>query len=380
MQYFFKKHLLIEILCLLCVIFILVMTAGKDVTIYDIANELGISASTVSRALKDHPHVKPELKKKILAIAKRLGYQQNKFASNLRQRRTHTIGVVIPRLDSYFMATVISGIEKVANQAGYQLIISQSQESAQKEAANIATLFNSRIDGLLISLSYETQSLDHLNILFRKGIPVVFFDRICDHPKCKSVVINNFKAGYEATEHLINQGCKRIVHLAGSMLRNVYSERYRGYLQALTDHGISPDKDLVIYTDLNRQAGEDAVRQILSWRKLPDGIFTANDTSAVSVICELKRNGVKVPEDIAVVGFNNDPISSVVEPNLTTVHYPGREMGEIAANALINLLTNKQSEILNTIILSHSLVIRESSVRLVNVSLKPDVGKRKKNP
>lgn len=354
------------------------MTTGKDVTIYDIAEELGISASTVSRALKDHPHVKPELKKKILAIAKRLGYQQNKFASNLRQRKTHTIGVVIPRLDSYFMSTVISGMEKVANQAGYQLIISQSQESAQKEVANINTLYNSRIDGLLISLSYETQSLDHLNILFRKGIPVVFFDRVCDHPKCKSIVINNFKAGYEATEHLISQGCKRIVHVGGSMLRNVYSERYKGYIQALTDHGIKPDKNLVIYSDLSRQAGEDAARQMLGWKKLPDGVFTANDTSAVSLICELKRNGVKVPEEVAVVGFNNDPISSVVEPHLTTVHYPGREMGEIAASSLINLLTSKQSEILSTIILSHSLIIRESSVRSGTSSSKPQSEARKK--
>lgn len=354
------------------------MTSGKDVTIYDIAEELGISASTVSRALKDHPHVKPELKKRILAIAKRLGYQQNKFASNLRQRKTHTIGVVIPRLDSYFMSTVISGMEKVANQAGYQLIISQSQESVEKEVANINTLYNSRIDGLLISLSYETQSLDHLNILFRKGIPVVFFDRVCDHPKCKSVIINNFKAGYEATEHLINQGCKRIVHLAGSLLRNVYSDRYKGYLQALTDHGIKLDRNLVIFSDLSRQAGENAARQILEWKKLPDGVFTANDTSAVSLICELKRNGVKVPEEVAVVGFNNDPISSVVEPNLTTVHYPGREMGEIAAGSLINLLTGKQSEILSTIILNHSLIVRGSSVRSEPVSSKSPSETRKK--
>jgi len=354
------------------------MTTGKDVTIYDIAEELGISASTVSRALKDHPHVKPELKKKILAIAKRLGYQQNKFASNLRQRRTHTIGVVIPRLDSYFMSTVISGMEKVANQAGYQLIISQSQESAQKEVANINTLYNSRIDGLLISLSYETQSLEHLSILFRKGIPVVFFDRVCDHPKCKSVVINNFKAGYEATEHLINQGCKRIVHLGGSMLRNVYSERYKGYIQALMDHGIKPDKNLIIYSDLSRQSGEEVARQMLDWKKLPDGVFAANDTSAVSLICELKKNGIKVPEEVAVVGFNNDPISSVAEPHLTTIHYPGREMGEIAAGSLINLLTNKQSEILSTIILSHSLIIRESSARLGKSSSKSQSEGRKK--
>lgn len=339
------------------------MTSDRDVTIYDIANALGISASTVSRGLKNHPHVRKEMKKKILLTARKMGYQKNRFASNLRQKHTSTIGVIIPRLDSYFMSTVISGMEKVANDSGYNLIISQSQESFRKESASVATLFNSRVDGMLISLSYETTDLEHLNIVFKKRIPVVFFDRIHDHPGCKSVVINNFKAGYEATSHLIEQGCKKILHIGGCLQRNVYSDRYNGFLQALRDNGLEANPDTLIVSDLSHKSGLEIARNLLQRKQLPDGIFASNDTSAVAVICGLKEAGIRIPEDICVVGFNNDPISRVVEPNLTTISYPGHEMGQIAAITLINILKGQQSEMLNTIVLSHSLIVRQSSLR-----------------
>jgi len=339
------------------------MTSDHDVTIYDIARVLDISASTVSRGLKNHPHVRKEMKKKILMTARKMGYQQNKFASNLRQKHTLTLGVIIPRLDSYFMSTVISGMEKVANNSGYNLIISQSQESYRKESASVATLYNTRVDGMLISLSYETSDLEHLNIVFKKGIPVVFFDRICDHPKCKSVVINNFKAGYEATAHMIDQGCRKIMHIGGSLKRNVYADRYNGFRQAMLDNGLEVNSDSLILSDLSHKAGLDAAGSILNMKQMPDGIFASNDTSAVALMCELKQAGVRIPEDICVVGFNNDPISRVVEPNLTTINYPGREMGEIAAATLINILKEQQSELLNSIVLSHSLIIRQSSLR-----------------
>jgi LacI family transcriptional regulator len=339
------------------------MTTNQDITIYDIAKALNISASTVSRGLKNHPHVRKELKKKILMTARQMGYQQNKFASNLRQKNTSTIGVVIPRLDSYFMSTVISGMEKVANDSGYNLIISQSQESYNKESASITTLFNTRVDGLLVSLSYETSNLDHFNILFKKGIPVVFFDRVDEHPKCKSVIINNYRAGYEITSHLISQGCRKIIHLGGSLIRNVYADRYNGYKQAMIDNGLAISEESLMISDLSHKAGIEAAKAILQLKTLPDGIFAANDTAAVTVLCELKQAGIRIPEDICIAGFNNDPISRVVEPNLTTVHYPGMEMGEIAATTLINSLKGNQSELLNSIVLSHTLIIRQSSLR-----------------
>lgn len=179
------------------------MKGSKEVTIYDVAKALNLSPSTISRALKDHPHIRKETKKKIIAVAGQMGYQRNKFASNLRQKHTNTIGVVVPRLNSYFMASALAGIEKVTSENGYGLIISQSQESWRKEISCISTLFNSRVDGLLVSLAFDTKNMDHFNILFKKDIPVVFFDRVADCHGCMSIVIDNFKAGYEATSHLI---------------------------------------------------------------------------------------------------------------------------------------------------------------------------------
>ncbi len=339
------------------------MKSNKEVTIYDVAKALNISPSTVSRGLKDHPHIKQETKKNIIAVAKEMGYQQNKFASNLRQKHTNTIGVVVPKLNSYFMATVIAGVEKITSQNGYGLIISQSQESWKKEISCISTLFNSRVDGLLVSLAFDTKNLDHFNILLNKDIPVVFFDRVADCNGCMSIVIDNYKAGYEATSHLIEQGCNRIVHIGGNLMRNVYSDRFRGYKQALADNGIEFDQHLVIISDMNGQAGTDAAKKILKMVPRPDGIFTSNDSTAVSAIVELERAGVNIPDDIAVVGFNNEPISKVIKPNLTTIDYPAREIGEISATSLINKLKNSQSANFSTIILKHKLISRQSSIR-----------------
>jgi LacI family transcriptional regulator len=339
------------------------MTGNKEVTIYDVAKALNISPSTVSRGLQDHPHVKKETKKNIIAKAEEMGYQQNKFASNLRQKHTNTIGVVVPKLNSYFMATVISGIEKITSQNGYGLIISQSLESWKKEISCVSTLFNSRVDGLLVSLAFDTRNLDHFNLLLKKDIPVVFFDRVGDCKGCISIVIDNYKAGYEATSHLIEQGSTRIVHIGGNLLRNVYSERYRGYKQALSDNNIEFDQELVFISDMNGTTGTDIAKKILKMNPRPDGIFTSNDNSAVMAIIELEKSGIRIPEDMAVVGFNNEPISEVVVPNLSTVDYPAREIGEIAASSLINKIKNSQSANLSTIIIKHNLICRKSSLR-----------------
>ena len=340
------------------------MKIKKEITIYDIAKALNISPSTVSRGLKNHPHIRKETKKNIIAKAKEMGYQQNKFASNLRQKHTNTIGVVVPKLDSYFMATVISGIEKITAQYGYGLIISQSQESWKKEISCISTLFNSRVDGLLISLAFNTKNLEHFNVLLNKDIPVVFFDRVTDCDGCISIVIDNYKAGYEATSHLIEQGCKRIVHIGGNLLRNVYSERFNGYKQALADNKLEFDQNLVVISDMTGPAGTDTAKKILKMIPRPDGIFASNDTTAVAAMVELDRAGVIIPDEVAVVGFNNDPISQVIRPNLSTVDYPARQIGEIAATSLINKLKNSESANFSTLILKHNFICRQSSLRI----------------
>ena len=339
------------------------MHAAKDITIYDIAEALDLSASTVSRGLKNHPAIRQETKKIILDKAKELGYQHNLFASNLRRSKTNTIGLIVPRLNSYFMSTVISGIEKIANDSGYNLIISQSLESVKKEMINVATLFNSRVDGLLISAAYDTEDISHFDVFTSKNIPLIFFDRVLEHPSCTKIVIDNFKAGYEVTRHLIDQGCNRIVHLTASQKRNVYVERLRGYKAALSDCGISYDENLVLVSNLSDHAGAEAATSILQMRPMPDGIFSANDCCAVSCLRTLKANGINIPSDIAIAGFNNDPLSKVIEPNLTTVDYPGREMGEAAANLLIRKMTKGDPFAPFTMMLQHTLIIRDSSLR-----------------
>ena len=339
------------------------MKGSREVTIYDVAKALNISPSTVSRALKDHPHIRKETKKRIKTVAGEMGYQHNKFASNLRLKHTDTIGVVVPRLNSYFMATAIAGIEKVTSENGYGLIISQSQESWRKEISCVSTLFNSRVDGLLVSLAFDTKNMDHFNLLSKKDIPIVFFDRVAECHGCMSVIIDNFKAGFEATSHLIEQGCRKIFHLGGNMLRNVYSERFRGYKQALSYNKIEFNEDLVAICDMSTQAGTDIARKILKMKHRPDGIFTSNDSTAAAIIVELLKAGINIPEDIAVAGFNNEPVSQFIQPNLTTIDYPAREIGEIAATSLIAKLKDSQSANLSTIVLKHDLIIRQSSLR-----------------
>jgi len=339
------------------------MSREKEVTIYDLARKLNISIATVSRALKDDPVVSKKTKKRIADLAQEMGYRSNNFARNLRTQRTNTIGVIIPRINSNFMSAVIAGMENIATSEGYNLIISQSSESQEKEKANAATLFNNRVDGLLVSLAYDTESMAHFEAFIRKKIPVVFFDRTADQPDSICVQINNTKAAYEATTHLISQGRRRIVHITASQKRNVYVDRLQGYKQALADQHIPFREDHIIVGNLSQEAGAEAAAQIRQIKPLPDAVFVANDNCAVGCMIALKQMGIRIPEDIAFVGFNNDPVSTVIEPNLTTINYPGYEMGQVAARNLIASLNGSAgSQSTNTIILRSELVIRDSSI------------------
>jgi LacI family transcriptional regulator len=340
------------------------MRPEKEVTIYDIARILNISAATVSRGLRDHPAINKTTRRKIQDLAGQLGYRSNMFATNLKKKHTHTIGVIVPKLSSYFMSTVIAGMENIAAAEGYNLLISQSMESYQKEIGTVQAMFNNRVDGLLVSLSSETPDLDHFNGFIRKGTPLIFFDRIKAHGKCMGVAIDNYKAAYEATDHLLEQGCRRIMHIGGNPVCEVYAERIRGYKQALTDHKIAVDPKLVLVKNLSEQAGVEVANSILKMKQKPDAVFSANDACAIYCMRTLKEAGIKIPDEIAFVGFNNDPMSKVVEPNLSTINYPAYAMGETAATQLINHLndlTNIQST--NIILLRAELVIRPSSLK-----------------
>ncbi|WP_199119813.1 LacI family DNA-binding transcriptional regulator [Pedobacter sp. ASV28] len=338
---------------------------NKEVTIYDIADKLAISAATVSRALQDHPAVNKKTKQRINELAIELGYRSNKFASNLRTKRTNTLGLIVPRLNSLFMSSVISGIEKVANGAGYNLIISQSFEQELKEKTNAITMFNNRVDALIVSLAADTSDYAHFESFMKKNIPIVFFDRVPEQIDTTKVLIDNFAAGYKATQHLIEQGYRLIVHITGNRMRNVYRERFEGYRQALADAHLPFDEDMVISNDLSEQAIQEAIEHnLLKREKLPDALFISNDSSAAFALSILKGKGLRIPEDMAIVGFNNDLISKVTEPPITTIHYPGIEMGESIARILIDYL-NGQGDLSFTskIFLETELVVRGSSVK-----------------
>jgi LacI family transcriptional regulator len=259
---------------------------------------------------------------------------------------------------------VLAGIEKVATEAGYDLIIAHSGENMKKEEANARNLFHKRVDGLIASLSFDTTGLEHFKPFVDKGVPVIFFDRVEQDGGSPVVIIDNARCGYIATKHLIDQGCKRIVHVTSSLKRNVYSQRCKGYRDALFDNGIAYDESLVLVNDLSEKAGIESAMQILKMKPLPDGAFITNDFVAAVCMRTLREHGVSIPEDIAIVGFNNDAIGKLIEPALTTINYPGIDMGEIAARNLVNHLKGL-SDIhqTNTIIVRSELIVRKSSLR-----------------
>ena len=340
------------------------MTGKKDITIYDIAKVLGLSPATVSRGLKDHPAINIKTRKRIMDAAKEMGYRSNSFASNLRMQKTHTIGIIIHELKSQFMSSVLAGIEKITTDAGYDLIIGHSSETYRKEASNAHNLFHKRVDGLIASLAFDTRDMDHFDPFVQKGIPIVFFDRVEDFPYGTRVVIDNVKAGYEATAHLAAQGCRRIAHITANLGRNVYAGRLKGYQQALTDYGLPFDSSLLLVNDLSEAAAIRSARQVLHMDPRPDGVFATNDFFAAVFLQTLKEGGLRVPEDIAIVGFNNDAISKIIQPKLTTISYPGEEMGEQAARSLLDQLAGLSSaRSTETIIIRSELIIRESSLR-----------------
>jgi LacI family transcriptional regulator len=340
------------------------MRKAKEVTIYDIAKKLNVSPATISRGLQDHPGISKKTKKRILDVVEELGYRTNHFARNLRQQQTKTIGVLVHELNSNFITSVLAGIEKVTTEAGYDIIIAHSSESYEKEVANAKNLFHKRVDGLIASLAFDTNDLEHFQSYVDKGVPILFFDRVEQNENSTVVIIDNAKCGYIATKHLIDQGCKKIAHITSSLKRNVYSQRYKGYRDALFDNGIEFDENLLIVGDLSEKAGIEAAMKMLKMSPLPVGAFITNDFVAAVCMRTLKENGISIPGEIAIVGFNNDAIGKLIEPALTTINYPGEDVGEIAARNLINHLKGISNlHQTNTIVVRSDLIVRKSSLK-----------------
>lgn len=336
---------------------------GMGNTIKDIAKELGISPSTVSRALSDNKNISDATKKKVRKVAKKLNYQKNTWASALRTKQTKLIGVIVPSLKNPFFAHAISGMQQVANQEGLRVVICQSNEDPEVEMAQLYTLIASGAEGIAISISEKTTSLEHFKEVEDQGVPVIYFDRGLDVKGVNQVEADDFESGKIATEHLISRGCKKIVHLAGpSKLRNS-RRRKEGYMAALEEHGIQYNDQLVIETGYETENFKDIwIDKILSKHLNVDGIFAVSDPIAITAMVKLQKRGVEIPDQIKIIGFGRDDVGEWVNPSLSTVTQMPEKMGRETIQLFLELKKNGGSGFVNhQKTMEAKIIIRESS-------------------
>jgi LacI family transcriptional regulator len=337
---------------------------GKNhITIHDLAKALNLNASTVSRALNDHPKISSETKKIVNHLAAELNYRPNALATSLRKGSAYTVGLIIPRVNRNFFASAIEGIEAVLNKAGYHLIIAQSNESLEKEKECINSFLNARVDGIIISISWETNDLSHLQMVLDKNVPLIFFDRIPQNMEASKVRLNDFKGAYNATEYLITHGYKRIAHFAGPRHLQMYAERQRGYVAALTDYGMVCKESLIIENCLTQDKGFEEARGLTEMEGAPDALFCASDYSALGAIMFLKENGFSIPGDMAVFGFSNEPFTKLIDPPLSSIEQFPYKMGEAAAQLFLDEIGDKNYEP-QTIEIMPELMVRKSVIRV----------------
>lgn len=335
---------------------------NKPATIKDIAQQLKVSISTVSRALRNAADVNPDTKAAVLALSAELGYQPNRLALSLRQKQTNTIGVIVPNLD-YVLSQMVKGIDEVALEAGYTVMVCQSNESFGREIVNTSRLLESLVDGFIISVSSETKTFEHIRKIHDRKIPIVMFDRLIPNFEVPGVRLDNEEGGFIATEHLIEQGYRRIAILAGPKNLGISNSRMEGYLNALKKYKIKRDDDLIMHCDFNQDYAYFATQELLSLKKRPDAIFTISDRMAIGAMLAIKKKNLRMPEDIGLVGFNNEPALSLVTPEISSVEQPSFDLGKAAAKLFIEKLHNTESMENGIEILSPKLYIRASSLR-----------------
>ncbi len=333
---------------------------NKQVTLKDLARKLRLSVSTVSRALRNVQDINPETKKQVLALAEELNYEPNFIAKSLVNKQTKTIGVVLPVIASSYFASAIGGMMEVADSLGYHIMFSQSDETIEKEDACIKRLVSIRVDGILISVSKDTTDPSPFLKVQQKGIPIVFFDRALDNVSATKVTVNQHQGAYLAVEHLIKKGYKKIAHLAGPSHLSIATERLNGYLAALKDHNIPVNPAYIIHCENFEDDALEKVQLLFKLDSKPDAIFAVNDSSAIISIQYLQGLGYRIPQDVAVIGYNNEPVSKVVSPTLTTIMQPSYEVGKIATQLLIDEIEHDNKEFVDQV-LNSELIIRSSS-------------------
>jgi LacI family transcriptional regulator len=334
-------------------------------TLLDIARELNITPSTVSRALNGHSAISVSTKEAVHKIAKKLDYHPNKVASSLRLGKSRIIGVIIPSAEINFFGSVVHGIEKVANENDYNVLLYQSSELEEIEKKGVGTFLRSRVDGVLASISKETTNLAHFREIKRRGVPLVLFDRVDDDLEVPSVVIDDFNGAYKATQHLIDGGCKKVAHVTGPQHVAIFNKRLKGYKKAIEDNGLPLDEELIIAGQVTIESGYQCMMKLLNLESPPDGVFAVEDFTALGVMKALKEKGKKIPDEVSLIGFANEAFGEYITPSLSTVDQQTIKMGEAAAKLFFDLSVDGTfyKSAPQKVILEPVLVYRNTSLR-----------------
>ena len=337
----------------------------QKITIKDIANVLGITPSAVSKALNDHPRISKETKLAVRQIAKNLNYQPNHLASALRKGKSNLVGVIVPRANSHFFSSILENIENILNKEGYNVIISQSNESYEKECKSIDTLLFTQVDGIIASLANETVNFSQFEKIKSNGIPLILFDRGDNDIGVDYIGIDDYDSSHMVVEHLVNQNCKRIAHIGGYRHTRIFKNRILGFIDAIQKHNLPYKEDLILEGSLTLQHGRDSMEQLLKLPNPPDAVYAASDYAALGALQVMQEHDIKVPADIVLVGFSNEPFTSLVHPSISTVSQHSGEIGKIAAKSFLKRI-NEENWIpkLTKNILKSELIIRESSNKI----------------
>jgi len=338
--------------------------ARDKASIADLAKELNVSISTISRALSNHPSISEDTKRKVRTLAKQLNYHPNHFASALRKGKSNIVGVMVPTINRSFFASVVRGIETVANRVGYNVMVCQSNDEVEQEVRNIEALLRAQIDGLIVSVSRSAPDLRHFEKIRQRGVPLVLFDRILGDPALHAVLLDDHRGAYLATEHLIEQGYTRIAHFAGPEHLNIYQNRLSGYRDALKAHGLPYEEALIYRCRLSLEEGKEGAQYLWQLPHPPDALFSASDYAALGAMQTLKAWGIRIPEEVGIAGFSNEPFTSFTEPMLTTVDQQSEQMGKSAAGLFLEMILEREQPLVPLKqILQPELIIRDSSLR-----------------
>ncbi len=334
---------------------------GNLITIKDIAKNLNISVSTVSRALRDTYDVNRETKAKVLEVAYKLNYKPNYNATGLAKGHSHNIGIILPRITNYYFSTVLTGIQEFAYNKGYNIVFFLTNDSPERELSIIQNLSIANIDGLLVSISSNSDSCGHFQNIINEGIPIVFFDRVPSNIQTSKVMQDDYHGAFEAVEHLIKNGYNKIAHIAGPRGLCFTEKRLQGYLAALKKYNLPVREEWIIYSGFSQESGENDTYQLLKCEEIPDAIFAVNDRKAIGSMIALKSKNIAIGKEIGVVGFTNDPASTIISPSLTTFAEPAFDIGNKSCELLFKHI-NKKNFIFEEVIIPGKLIIRESTM------------------